>query len=97
LNFDFHDNPLGFSKPSFGLLSFRRNAHAAAAASTMMKIGVQRFTVAMLKHCTPVHFRGNLCGRSLLQFKMNVENEKASFLVARYISKKKSTTPLLPL
>jgi len=26
----------------------------------MLKIGVQQFTVAMLKHCTPVHFRGNL-------------------------------------
>jgi len=29
-------------------------------ATTMMKIGVQWFTVAMLKHCTPIYFRGNL-------------------------------------
>jgi hypothetical protein len=26
--------------------------------------GVQRFTVAMLKHCTPLHFRGILFGPS---------------------------------
>jgi hypothetical protein len=29
------------------------------AAPTMMKIGVQQFTAAMLKHCTPTHFSSN--------------------------------------
>jgi hypothetical protein len=35
------------------------------AAPTIMKIGVQRFTVAMLKHCTPAYFRGKFCSSLL--------------------------------
>lgn len=35
-----------------------------------MKIGVKRFAVAMLKHCTPVYFRG------IAHFKIDTCNDE---------------------